>query len=173
MKYEIWRDIPNYEGLYQVSDLGRIKSLPKKRSGKFDNSELILKSINKDGYIVVNLWKNKKKKTLRVHRLVAKSFIPNPKNLKIINHIDGNRSNNSVNNLEWCTYSRNTQHAYDIGLNKHTKNIIQYDLQNKFIKKWGKIKEASLKLQINDAHIIDCCKGRRKTAGGYKWQYIE
>jgi hypothetical protein len=110
---EIWKNIINYEGLYQVSNMGRVKSLWK---GK----ERILKSGKSIwGYYLVNLHKNGKIKTYSVHRLVGIAFISNPDNKPEINHIDGNKTNNRADNLEWCTHLENIEHAYIIGL--HTQ----------------------------------------------------
>lgn len=108
MKTEIWKDVIEYEGLYQVSNLGRVKSLNYKHTGK----ERILKSIrNKDGYWKVALYKNGKRKTLSVHRLVVTAFIePIPKGL-VVNHIDENPANNCVENLEICTHKKNLNHG--------------------------------------------------------------
>ena len=104
---EIWKDIPNYEGLYQVSNLGNIKSLFRYKK--------ILKPIkNTLGYLKVSLYKNKKIKVFSIHRLVAETFIPNPNNLPEINHKDGNKGNNNVENLEWCTRQQNILHRFRV-----------------------------------------------------------
>lgn len=125
---EKWKNIKGYEGIYQVSNLGRIKSL--ERMEKYKNTqrkrkEKILKGINLNGYIRIGLLKNKKYKNFLVHRLVATTFIPNPNNFKEINHKDGNKQNNEISNLEWCTRSENVKHAYNTKLKegrKGTKN---------------------------------------------------
>ena len=117
---EIWKDIEDYEGLYQVSNLGKVKSLPKlvnrKNNSKYLTNEKILKPLS-FGYARVIL----SNKSYSVHRLVAEAFIPNPNNLPIINHKDGNKQNNCIDNLEWCDYSYNNKEAYRIGLNKSVK----------------------------------------------------
>lgn len=122
---EIWKDIMGYEGLYQVSSLGRIKSLPKKMGRPDSNRQtnkrgpIILKSKlnpkNKKSYHRVNLGSNN---TITIHRLVATAFIPNPENKPTVNHIDGDKNNNCASNLEWATHKENNNHAYDLGLNK-------------------------------------------------------
>lgn len=126
MTKEIWKDIKDFEGLYQVSNLGRIKRLPKKvynnglknKNKYFISKEIILKpSTISKGYKGVILTKDKKRYPKKVHRLVAQEFIPNPENKPQINHIDCNKTNNSVENLEWCTNSENQIHAYKHGLN--------------------------------------------------------
>lgn len=120
---EIWKDIEDYEGLYKVSNLGRVKRLERTDSNGRTLKEMIMKT-NKNGdekkgyYERVYLSKDGIKKQMRVHRLVAQSFIPNPDNKQQVNHIDGNKLNNNVNNLEWVTGSENLKHAIDIGLYK-------------------------------------------------------
>ena len=128
---EIWKDIKGYEGLYQVSNLGNVKSLPKIRNTgllnakSYKTKEKILKTGGKR-YEIVVLYKNKKPKTFPIHKLVAEYFLENPNNYYCVNHKDGNKLNNNIENLEWCTISENTKHAYDLGLkkavNRYTKN---------------------------------------------------
>lgn len=107
---EIWKDIPGYEGLYQVSNMGRVKSLNFNRSGL----PRILKTKNRQGYPRVILWKSGKRHEVCVHRLVAQAFIPNPENKPFVNHKDGNRRNNHVDNLEWCTAQENAIHSVTV-----------------------------------------------------------
>lgn len=111
---EEWKDIPNYEGLYQASTYGRIKSLKRFRynhSKKQIAEERILKPGVVNGYLRVSLWKDNKFKNYLVHRLIAMTFIPNPNNYKCINHKDETRKNNKVNNLEWCTHKYNNNYG--------------------------------------------------------------
>ena len=113
MGREKWKDIKDYEGLYQASNLGRIKSKHK-----------ILKQIlRKDGYYFVNLSKNGKIKPIKVHRIIAQTFVNNKNDYNIINHIDGNKQNNKVSNLEWCTQSHNIKEAYRMGVKKPIKLV--------------------------------------------------
>ena len=105
---EMWKDIPGYERLYQVSNLGNVRSLNYNRTGEI---KLLKQSTNKHEYKLVSLCKNGKTKTCKVHRLVAIAFIPNPNNLPIINHKDEDKTNNNVNNLEWCTYEYNVNYG--------------------------------------------------------------
>lgn len=159
---EIWKDIPGYEGLYQVSNFGKVRN----------SHKLILKYWKSWGYNYISLCKNNKSKKYRTHRLIAKAFIPNPKKYPYVNHIDGNKSNNNVTNLEWCTSQQNTIHAYKTGLMK-TKKINQYDLNGNFIKTWNSIISASKELNINVKAIQSCCMQRTKTSGGYIWRYAD
>ena len=175
---EEWKDIKGYEGLYQVSNLGRIKSLPKKikMRNQYTEKEMILKQeTDKRGYARITLCKeNEKHKQAQVHRLVAIAFIPNKKNKPQINHKDGNKLNNNVDNLEWVTAKENTQHALRIGLKKNFKRIKvnQYDLYGNFIKQWESLTSASKGTNMSsNSHICSCCRGERKTAGGFIWKY--
>ena len=151
--------------------MGRVKSWARKRKGTTNTKDIIMKVCNKDGYNIVNLWKNKKKKTIKVHRLVAEAFIPNLDNKPYINHKNAIRNDNTIQNLEWCTQKENILHAYKIG-SRQTKRIQQYDLKNDLIRNWSSIKDASQKLKISNGHICSCCKGKRKSAGGFIWKYI-
>lgn len=119
---ELWKDIKGYEGYYQVSNLGNVRSVDRtvKRKGNgtsFSKGQIIKLQINKrTGYCKVNLCKEGKSKTYEVHRLVAVEFLENSDNLPVVNHLNGVKTDNFVENLEWCTYKQNTQHAHDIGL---------------------------------------------------------
>lgn len=108
----MWEDIPDYEGLYQVNQVGQIRSL------KFGKKKRLKFQENEKGYLCVKLYKNGKRKEYKVHRLVASTFIPNVDNLPVVNHKNGVKSDNRVENLEWTSYSGNNQHAYDTGLRK-------------------------------------------------------
>src|SRR5574344_599747 len=147
--------------------------------------EKILKQyLSKRGYFVINLCKNGKSKTFKIHRLIAIYFIENKNNYNIINHINGIKTDKRISNLEWCTYKHNTNEAFRLGLMKpikikygkespHHTSILQYDINFKLIKKWYLLKEASEKLKINRINIINCCKSRRKTAGKFIWRYAD
>lgn len=184
---EVWKDIPNYEGLYQASNLGRIKSLNRiimrKDNKIYTQKEKILKPAkNHKGYLHCSLTKDFKTKKISVHRLVAQTFISNSNNLPQVNHIDGNKQNNQTNNLEWITNYDNIQHSITTGIrdvkkiiktmvDKNKKIVNQYDLEGNFIKKWESIKSAELQLNIPNQNICKVCQGKRKTAGGYIWKY--
>ena len=125
------------------------------------------------GYLETHLYINNKNKVFKVHRLVAMAFIPNPENKPEVNHKDGNKQNNSKENLEWCTSSENQIHAYKNKLKVNTtkKAILQYDLQGAFIREWDSSQQIGLVLKKDTKPIRECCKGRRKTGYGYRWKY--
>ena len=167
---EIWKDIQGYEGYYQVSNLGRVKSLNYKRTKK----EKILKpNITKVNYQQVHLCKNKQIKILYIHRLVAEMFIPNPNNFPIINHKDENPMNNIYSNLEWCDkkYNLNYGTAQERKAQKHNKPILQFDLDSNFIKEYESITQASKELNIKIDYISSCCLGRRRKTKGYVFKF--
>lgn len=118
---EIYKSIKGYEGLYEVSNLGNVKSLKKVR-GRALSGERLLKPHIVNGYVMVTLCKDSKPFNASVHRLIAEAFIPNPENKETINHIDGNKQNNSIDNLEWATQRENNIHAYRTGLHDPKKN---------------------------------------------------
>ena len=195
---------------YQISNYGNVKSLLSNKILK--PSIVAYRDPNRNnGYYVVNL----KGKLYYIHRLVAENFIPNPNHLPQVNHIDGNKQNNKVDNLEWCTASENIKHAYSMGLidiNKintnanvlkwrhefgqkykgtkentlfkekwfrekyklktlTAKKILQIDKNKNIIAEWSSIVLASRNLKIDNGNISACCRGKRKTAGGYIWKY--
>lgn len=179
---EIWKDIKGYEGLYEVSNLGRVRSYyiyNKRVNKKAVVSELeykILKPVTlKLGYKRVILVKDKVKKRKFVHRLVADAFLPNLKDLPLVNHIDSNLSNNVVDNLEWCTAKENMEHCMKYGNYKNKGRKIMlieegYIFNNrKEIKEYFKVKYDK---EIYDDLITRCCNGKRKTAYGFTWKYI-
>lgn len=187
MKKEVFRDVLGYEGLYQVSNYGRVKSLERKnifycglrkKHLERPTKEKIL-NYNKSnrGYLQVCLTKDGKSKTYTVHRLVAKAFLPNVKNKKQVNHIDGNKENNSIDNLEWVTSSENNKHAFITGLNKphNMRKVNQYNLQGNFIKQWNSITDflKENNLNLKNSNITTCCKGKRKNAYGFIWKYSD
>lgn len=193
---EIWKDIKEYEGLYQISNLGKIKSLERISQhktcygGLYKVKEKMLIPVEIKEYKTVKLCKNGILKRFYLHRLVAETFIPNPLNKPEVNHKDGNKSNNIVENLEWMTHQENCKHRDDTGLRKAPKGIkhylygkhiiinkssqrkvCQYDLNKNFIREWESIAQAQRKLKINNVGYV--CQGKRNKAGGYIWKYKE
>ena len=183
---EIWKDIEGYENRYKISNYGKVKSLYRKvkfpKGFLYSVPEKILNpGISSQGYHFVNLTKYGKQKGVRVHRLVALSFIPNPQNKRCINHKNGIKADNRVENLEWATHSENNKHAYDIGLkigalknkfgkdNYKSKPVIQFAKNNKFIKNYDSIKEATRVTGVNNISVA--CRGIQKTAGGFIWRF--
>ena len=169
---EIWKD---YIYNYQISNLGRIRN---KKTNK------ILKArVNNEGYlcVCVSLGKRGSYKMIKIHRAVAECFIPNINNYPIINHKDGNKTNNVSSNLEWNTYQENTLHAIKIGLlnysygkdNKQSKSVKQLDLDGNLVNVFDSVTEAALSLGNYNyiPNITRVCNGKRKSCKGYLWEY--
>lgn len=167
---ETWIDVKGYEGLYQVSNLGNVKSLGNDKKRK---EKILIPSLNNKGYQKVNLCKNGKDETRKVHRLVAEHFIPNPDNLPQVNHRDEDKTNNCVNNLEWCDAAYNNK--YGTRTAKTSKPIIQYTKDGQFVAEFPSTMEAARQTGVSVGNICSCCKGNPKYshAGGYIWRYKE
>lgn len=173
---EIWKDIKGYEGLYQVSNLGNVKSIGRTvehNKGHKIVKERILKSGYcgvKRNYLQVQLQNHRKVKSCKVHRLVAEAFIPNPNNYSEINHIDENPSNNCVDNLEWCDRKYNNHYGTrDERARKSLSKMVRC-LETNAI--FDSTMEAQRKLGVSNSSISMCARGKYKTAGGYHWQYV-
>lgn len=171
---EVWKDVVGYEGLYQVSNEGRVKSLVRK--GK--RQEVILKQHdNGHGYLIVSLTRNSTKKSYKVHRLVAQAFIPNPQNLRCVDHISTIRTENHVDNIRWVSHSGNsanpiTKERVTAAIIKRvSKKINQYDLEGNLIKTWDTAVQAAKTLGICDVPIRKCCHGKEKTYKGFIWRF--
>lgn len=163
MNDEIWKDIEGYEGLYQVSNLGRIKSFIKWNGHKYIKEVRIInpyKNYSDKYYFrsVIKLYKNGEKKDFKVHRLVAQAFIPNPNDYPIINHIDGNPLNNKVDNLEWCTQKYNVNHALENELKINKINTIDRDTMLELLNKGYDYKTISKILGIATGTVFNYIK---------------
>lgn len=181
---EEWRPVAEYEGLYEVSNTGKVRSL-------FRYKKVLKPVITRSGYCAVELFKDKMGKMKLVHRIVAAAFIPNPNGFPQVNHIDENKHNNCAENLEWCTakYNMNfgtskirrtnstdyTRPFYAENARKNGKKVCrpvsQFSKSGDFLHSFESGKEAHRKTGINHSHIMECCAGRVKTAGGYIWKY--
>ena len=197
IKDEEFVDIKNYDGRYKIGNKGTVIGVSRSKDERYKHKQWILKQYeDKNGYMYVTLQKSKKRKTIKVHRLVAEHFIPNPNNYPCVNHIDSNRKNNDVFNLEWVTQKQNMEHAvknhrFDnmaklnsermkgnklngyIYANEITKKkIIQCDLDDNFIKEYQSISEASRQTGITITSISYCANKKRKSGGGYLWHFV-
>ena len=167
---ENWKDIKGYEGIYQVSDRGRIKNV---RTGR------ILKPMLAGAYLYVGFWRNNHKKCYKIHRLVAEAFIPNPDNLPQVNHKDENKLNNNLDNLEWCTAKYNSNYGTrSKRSNEKRKNnksqskpVCQYSLDGELIKVWPSAMEITRQLGYCVSHISECCNGTLKRYKKFIWKY--
>lgn len=176
---ELWKDIPEYDN-YQVSNLGKVKSKARKvvfgHSSRMDPERIMALAEDKDGYYRVALSKDGKKKRFFVHRLVGMAWIENPEELPVINHIDGNKQNNELSNLEWCTRSENDLHAFKTGLRQATdggtrKAVMQYSQDGTFIREYESITEAGKVIGCTLQLIGMACNGKVKTAKGFVWKF--
>lgn len=186
---EIWKDIKGYEGSYMVSNYGRVKSLEKNIKShncsriQYRPERILKQYKSKWGYMRVYLTQNSIKKMFAVHRLVAMAFIDNPDNKPCVNHIDNNRNNNVVDNLEWCTYKENSQWAeiqgrrvfseewkQKISETRKKKPVIATDdIGNQIY--FSTVRSVAIK-GFDPKAVIKCCKGKQKTHKGYKWIYF-
>lgn len=178
---EVWKDIAGYEGLYEVSNLGRVRSLdryvPHRTFGKkFCKGHVMATHINNAGYVTVNLCKHNRYTSYDIHRLVAIAFMENPEGLPEVNHIDENKQNNCIENLEWVTKQQNESHGTKRmrSSEKIKRRIVQYNTDGQIIKEWESPTDAELSIsgKITGA-ISHCAKGKTKTAYGYIWRYKE
>lgn len=183
---EIWKKIDNFDN-YEISSLGRVRTTDKviiRTNGRpMPFPSKILKPY-KDykGYLSINIYNDAHKKCkFQIHRLVAKHFIPNPDNLPQVNHIDENKQNNCVDNLEWCTCNYNTNYGNrNYNLSRSLKNnskvskvILQYDKDMNLIEEWPSMNEIQRQLGYNTCSIYSCCRFKYKQAYGYIWRYKE
>jgi len=175
---EIWKDIPGYEGKYQVSNLGNVKSMNYMHTKK---EHILIKSVQPTGYHTVTFCKNGKAKQYLVHRIVYQTFAGEIPEGMQVNHIDENKLNNNIDNLNLMTPKENCN--WGTHIERCSKGMIGKLINNKFRSKkilcveteiiYPSISEAERQVHINKCNIIGCCKGRYRTAGGYHWKYIE
>lgn len=174
---EIWKNIEDFENKYMISNYGKVFSKSSNRVIKIYKS--------KNGYYSVSLSiKKGKQKRFLIHRLVAKHFINNPQNKPQVNHIDGDKSNNHTDNLEWVTAKENVRHAYEIGLRdysiiinnglKKSKKVYQLNIENnKTIKIWESASKIKKELGFDVSAILRCCHLKKDTFKGYRWRFEE
>lgn len=180
---EEWRDIKGYEGEYQVSNLGNVRSLTKKvktKNGFYatKTGKILAKTQKKKGYLCVSLSSKGKSSCIEIQRLVAIAFIPNPNNYPCVNHKDENKENNSAENLEWCTYKYNNEYgecrkkaASSRTNGKTSKKVFQYDLDMNLIAEYPSLAELKRVFGYDASKISLCARGKRKSAYGYLWKY--
>ena len=181
---EEWKYIEGYEKKYQISNMGRLRSLyfKDKYGNKWDKIYYLKWSLNRKGYQRTRLCLNGKlNSSVFAHRLVADAFIPNPQNLPQVNHKDGNKKNNRVDNLEWCSNKENALHSQKNGLNPSLKRfsenfnaipVEKYSLDGEYIETFGSLIEAAMSCKLKSTgRITNACRDWNKTSGGYKWKY--
>lgn len=186
---EIWKEIEGYPN-YQVSNMGRVKRLS---TGYYRRTEKILKpQLQNNGYLHIKLSQKDKTKCILVHRLVAQVFIPNPNNLPQVNHINEDKTDNRVENLEWCDRKYNINYGNgiskrvktnkengtykkigEINYKNFSKSILQFSKDNSFIRRWDCIMDVQRELGYDNKQICSCLKNRQKTAKGFKWVYAD
>lgn len=169
---EIWKDIPDYSGYYQASNLGRIKSLTFQNNllnKKISREKILKPKVSKDKCLRVNLWKDGKHRTYLVHRLIATTFLENLINTRMtVNHKDGNRMNNNINNLEWVSLKENIQHAFRSGLQNQIKVRIEDKITGTIIYP-SSLSEGSLLIKQNKGYLSSKLKNNCFENKKYKW----
>ena len=178
---EIWKDIEGYEGMYQVSNMGRVRSLDRVKpnsGGQIAKGSLKKFGDNGNGYKIVNLYKDNKSCMKYVHRLVAMAFIPNPSNLHIINHKDEDKSNNRYENLEWCTqkynanYGTHTRRVKESFItNGNNRPVYVYDMNGVFLKTFDCSNDVCRELNIGRRALYSVCQGVVKSSKGYRFAF--
>lgn len=174
---EVWKDIQGYEGLYQISNFGNVKSLERYKKNNGGSKTLIAETIlkqskNNRGYCRIYLCKDSNKKAFSVHRLVADAFVPNPNNLTEVNHKDENKENNCFDNLEWCDCNYNINygtHNKKISLTKSC-TVQAFDKKGCLVMEFHSMSEAGRRTGIPQQNISRCINRKCETAGGYVWK---
>ena len=186
MMNEIWKDIEGYEGKYQVSSFGRVRSLDRMvptvhNATRMVKGKTLTPWTDRYGYHHVNLWRDCKMKSQQVHRLVAAAFIKNPDGLPEVNHKNEDKTDNRVENLEWCNtdyninYGNRTKKVSATRISQAIlgKGVEQLTISGEHVRTYDSIREASRATGADKAVIVRCCKGKTQTAGGYRWRYLE
>ena len=173
---EEWRDVVGYEGRYQVSSTGRVKSLKRKDClGRTIRERMLKACDNGRGYLYISLSDGTgEHKRHYIHRLVGEAFVPNPLEKEDVNHKDENPSNNHASNLEWLTHKENLNYGMrnERVAKANSKPVAQYTKDGAFIKVWASAAEVKRQLGFNHSNIIQVAKGNRKTACGFIWKYV-
>ena len=175
MTEEVWRDVKGYEGFYQVSNMGRVKSLGRKdRFGRVIKERILEPAVTHNGYLRVGLHVDGKRKMLRVHRLVCEAFHENPDNKSEVNHVNENKTDNRACNLEWSTRTENCNHGSrnERVAKALSKPIGQFSLDGKLIKVWQSACEARRQTGFDQGYVGAVARGKFKQAYGYIWKYI-
>ena len=175
MTEEVWRDVKGYEGLYQVSNMGRVKSLGRKdRFGRVIKERILEPAVTHNGYLRVGLHVDGKRKMLRVHRLVCEAFHENPDNKSEVNHVNEDKTDNRACNLEWSTRTENCNHG---SRNERVAKVLskpigQFSLDGKLIKVWQSACEARRQTGFDEGYVGAVARGKFKQAYGFIWKYI-
>ena len=169
---ELWKDIDGYDGRYQVSNLGRLKSVERQTSaGNYLEERILKQRMDSKGYLRVNLAFDGAQKTVAVHRLVALAFVDKPDGLNVVNHKDENKLNNRADNFEWCTTQYNI--SYGTAPVRRMRRMEQRNKNGELIRCWQSAAEIQTTLGFNQGNIGHCARGKYRYAYGYRWAYAE
>ena len=174
MENKIFYDVPGYEGYYEINRAGEVYSIERSYIGGYGaichiprRKKALVKCAN--GYFGVGLHKEGNSKVIPIHRILAETFIENPNNFNFVNHKDGNKENNNLENLEWCTQSENISHSYRTGLNGHVKKIVCVETGEHFYSEGDAAR--SIGKKNGQSAISACALGKRRSAYGYHWKF--
>lgn len=166
---EIWKDVVGYEGVYRVSSTGRMRSIKR--------DKILTPKINWDKYHRIQLWRNGKNVYVSIHRVVAEAFLDKPDGCDVVNHKNGIKDDNRVENLEWVTQQENIIHSWENGLSKHKLNgqssrkVDQFTMENEYINTYASQREAERQTGVSNFSISACCRNISESSGGFKWRY--